>query len=309
MSDVYRILSPHMAGALAQGRVQTPPPRHRSAYDNPDFWGDALNWLGQTVGGIGHFITDKISTPFVGPGGSGSGLLPAPEKLVNDEWYKENVPTSLWTGVTITKEAKGLSPSTPFDVLAGVGKLAMDSPIGATLTGIGKAVVEWDPLKWVQESLKAGSETGWHVGSGTTKEATGPGTPPEPTGYPGISDWPGFKDGVPKGWNLPEGYTPSGGGTKNGGSSGTNGSGVGVDTKDIVTSDGKITNIYNYYYDPQAAQPVAAAANDGLMGSSGMFMMLLMMMMMGPMMGGFGGLQQTLRAEPKQADVSELLFY
>lgn len=76
-----------------------------------------------------------------------------------------------------------------------------------------------------------------------------------------------------------------------------------------VTEEGDVHHTYHtYQYDPNAAQDIEKASQDGLFGSSGLFGMMMLMMIMMPMMQGFGGMQQVVRAEPAQGDVSGLFY-
>lgn len=241
-----------------------------------------MSWLGQAASGAGDYFDNLMGTGRKDQAIKDEQALYGYVDNINRE-YKP-MKTTLTTSYKQPLYDSVVKPG--IGVLAGIGKGFVDlveNPLGAVqdkLSSFGDTYLDYDPFDpfGIAESMKQGSDASRN---GYTKKYDdldlGEGTDTTTTRRDGN------KYGPP---NIP-----------------------GVPDTQTETVDG-ITNVYNYYYDPQASQPVEQASNDGLFGSGGgsMMMMMLMMMMMMPMMGGFGGLQQTIKAEPKQADISGLFY-
>lgn len=251
-----------------------------------DPWGDVMSWLGQAASGAGDYFDNLVGGH---PGRDQS--IDAEAKLFG---YVDNIERAGYkpavTRVTTSyKQPLYDSVVKPgVGILAGIGKGFVDlveNPLAAvqdSLSSIGGSMLAYDPFDpfGIAEKMKQQSDA-------SRDRYTGKYDDTDPDGVTTETTTTTRKDGNQYG----PPHIPG--------------------TPDTVTEtvDG-ITNVYNYYYDPQASQAVESASNDGLFGGGGgsMMMMMLMMMMMMPMMGGFGGLQQTIKAEPKQADISGLFY-
>ena len=241
----YLVFARESSETLAHGYSSDLIPRPNSAYGNPDVFGDAWQWLTRSAATIGKYL----------PGPLGQVLPPI---------------------ATTVGKVKGHKP---FDVLAGIGESAMDSPLGDVLVGIGEAAVGWDPEAWIRETWKRGElkdirTDGQNGGDG------GDGGNGGTDHTPGQGRW---------------GYQSENGGTRDGDET----------TTTTTEGPGGTTTIHNYYcYDQQDEQAVKQASDDGVMGSI-MDIFLLFMIMM-PMMQGFGGLGQ---AQPQQQSNAPGWFY
>lgn len=287
----YLVLAPSLSHALAFGTIRPSTPLKRSRYDNPDFWGGAMDWLSQAASGAGDYLDNLISKDRT------SRMTAEDIEMSN---YVDEIQRSARASSS-TKMVTSVSSthSSPLydalgNVLPAVGEWAMQSPLGSVLTGIGKGAVDAasDPLGAVQSLL-------------------GSYNPFDPFGINRRMNELGSKDETK--YDDPSSAEPDGSGDrsygKNGATSGQPG-GQAQDTEVITDEDGNITNVYNYYYDPNAAQVQQKNSDDGLFGGgAGNIMMIMMLMsMMMPMMGGFGGLPQVIKAEPRQRDVSGLFY-
>ena len=243
----YLVLARESSEMLAHGYVSDPVPRPNSAYGNPDVFGDAWQWLTRSAATIGKYL----------PGPLGQVLPPI---------------------ATAVGKVKGQKP---FDVLAGIGETAMDSPLGDVLVGIGEAAVGWDPEAWIRETWKRGElkdirTDGKNGGNG------GDNGDRDVDYTTGNGKW-GIQP-CPVCGNYP--------------------CTCGTTTTTTEGPDGTTTIHNYYYYDQQDEQAVKQASDDGVMGSI-MDIFLLFMIMM-PMMQGFGGLGQ---AQPQQQSNAPGWFY
>jgi hypothetical protein len=109
---------------LAHGYVPDPVPRPRSAYGNPDIFGDAWQWLTRSAETVGKYV----------PGPLGQILPPIAKTLGNIKGYE------------------------PFDVLVSIGETTMDIPVGDFLVDLGEAAAGWDPEAWIRETVDKGRE-------------------------------------------------------------------------------------------------------------------------------------------------------
>ena len=247
MNDIYMALAGQASTVLATGTAPPPVIRRRSDYDNPDWFGGAIQWGKNVVGEFGKFLTDPVGETLEGAG----------------KWWDDLV---------------NREPDPPYDP---------SSPTGGPL-------FDWDPLQWVKNVLGGGKGPDPNGDQDTVVDENG-------NGY--VCPFCGQFPCVCNPFEEEDEDKDKGDKTVPGGATTYNYDYRTEEGDTYVTEEGDVTHIYHpYYYDPDTAAGAKEASNDGLMGS--IFPMMLMMMMIMPMMQGMGGLQEAIKPEPQQADVS-----